>query len=108
VHHGSGQAAQGVTWAILGGVVAVLMISFSNWRELDRIEETLSGRLTQIESKVAEVGAKVDNLPTQAAQAAPPRRGPDPNRVYTIKTAGAPVKGPASAPVTIAEFSDFQ
>ena len=105
-HHGSGQTAQGLTWAILGGVVAVLMISFSNWRELDRIEETLSGRLSQIEARVAEVGNKVENLPTQAAQ--PARRGPDPNRVYTIKTAGAPIKGAVSAPVTIAEFSDFQ
>jgi protein-disulfide isomerase len=43
-----------------------------------------------------------------ASRAAAPARGPDPNRVYTLKTAGAPFKGPESAPVTIAEFSDFQ
>lgn len=89
------------------GVVAVLMISFSNWRELDGIEESLSDRLGKIETQVAELSDKVSNMPAQAA-AAPPRRGPDPNRVYTIKTAGAPAKGPANAAVTIAEFSDFQ
>lgn len=104
----SGSGGQGLTVATLCGVVALLMVSFSNWRELDRIEETLNGRLTQIEARVAEVGGKVDRLPTQAAQAAPAQRGPDPNRVYPIKTAGAPSKGPASAAVTIAEFSDFQ
>jgi hypothetical protein len=92
---------------ILGGVVALLVISFSNWRELDRIEESLAGRLGKIETQLAQVSDKVTNLPTQAA-AQPARRGPDPNRAYPIKTAGAPTKGPASAAVTIAEFSDFQ
>ena len=49
------------------------------------------------------IGLAMDREP-----ATPPRRGPDPNRVYRIKTAGSPTKGPASAAVTIAEFSDFQ
>ena len=88
--------------ATLAGVVAVLMISFSNWREIDRIQETLDNRLAQIENRIAEVA----NRAPAAAQ--PLQRGPDPNRVYEIRTAGAPVKGPATAAVTIAEFSDFQ
>ena len=41
-----------------------------------------------------------------AAQRAP--SGPDPNRRYTVNTAGAPAKGPNSARVKIVEFSDFQ
>jgi hypothetical protein len=44
-------------------------------------------------------------------RAAPATRaggGPDPDRVYAIKTDGAPVAGPLAAAVTIAEFSDFQ
>lgn len=87
------------------GVVAVLMISFSNWRELDGIEESLSDRLGKIETQVAQLSDKVGRAP---AAAAPAQRGPDPARVYPIKTAGAPTKGPASAAVTVAEFSDFQ
>ena len=88
----------------LGGVTVLLMISFANWREIDRIQENLDRRLDKIETEISQVGSRA---PTQAAAPAP-RRGPDPNRVYTIKTAGAPSKGPAGAAVTIAEFSDFQ
>ena len=86
----------------LAGVVAVLMISFSNYREIDRIQSSLDTKLTQIENRITEVA----NRAPAAAQ--PARRGPDPNRVYQIKSAGAPSKGPAKAAVTIAEFSDFQ
>lgn len=88
----------------LGGVMVLLMISFANWREIDRIQENLDRRLDKIETEISQVGSRA---PTQAAAPAP-RRGPDPNRVYAINTAGAPFKGPARAPVTIAEFSDFQ
>jgi hypothetical protein len=91
--------------ATLGGVVILLMISFSNWREIDDIQDSLDSKLTQIDSRIVQVSEKVDkvSVPSAAAQ-----RGPDPNRAYTIKTAGAPAKGPADAAVTIAEFSDFQ
>jgi protein-disulfide isomerase len=36
------------------------------------------------------------------------RRGPDPDRRYTVKTEGAPLRGATSGKVTIVEFSDFQ
>lgn len=102
--HGS---TQGLTLATLGGVMLVLIISFANWREIDGIEESLDRRLVQIDTRIAQVADKVVQLPAQAA-AQPPRRGPDPSKVYPIKTAGAPAKGPARAAVTVAEFSDFQ
>jgi len=51
----------------------------------------------------------------QVAQARPAAGGaaarggrPDPTKRYTVKTDGAPAKGPASAKVKIVEFSDFQ
>ena len=93
--------------ATLAGVVGILMLSFSNWRELDRIERALDTRLQAIETRIGQVSDQVDKLPSGPA-AQPARRRPDPNRVYQIKTAGLPAKGPAGAPVTIAEFSDFQ
>ena len=89
--------------ATLGGMVVLLMISFSNMREMGRIRTSLDNRLDQINNQIDQVAGKVDGV-----AARPPRRGPDPNRVYRIKTAGAPVKGAARAPITIAEFSDFQ
>jgi hypothetical protein len=86
--------------ATLGGVVAVLVISFASWRDVERIDRSLDERMDKLEARIDQIGTRA---PAQAAQ-----RGPDPNRVYTIQTAGAPARGPASAPVTIAEFSDFQ
>ncbi len=52
------------------------------------------------------------NLTAALAKAAPPPPAAvpaeDPNQVFKIDVAGAPVKGPKSAPVTIVEFSDYQ
>jgi hypothetical protein len=87
-------------------VVVVLMLSFSNYRELDQVQEALDDRLDTIDDRIAQLSDRVARQPSQAAQ--PARRRPDPDRVYQIKTAGLPAKGPAGAPVTIAEFSDFQ
>ncbi len=94
-----------VQFATLGGVAAVLALTWANARDIGRIDESLDARLGKIESRITQLATKVDKLPAQAQR---PRRGPDPNKVYQIKTAGAPAKGPASAAVTIAEFSDFQ
>jgi len=92
--------------ATLGGVVLLLMISFSNWRELSGIQSSMDGRLSQLDTRLGQLDARIDKV--AAAPARNQARGPDPNKVYPIKTAGAPAKGPASAVVTIAEFSDFQ
>ena len=93
----------GVRLATLAGVVALLVISIWNWRSVSRIQTGLDSRLSQIENRLGQVAGKVD---TVEARLQPARSGPDPNRVYTINTAGSPAKGPASAPITIAEFSD--
>jgi len=85
--------------ATLAGVVVLLMISFSNMRDIGRLDQGVG----KLEGQMAQVAAR----PAQAAPA--PARGPDPERVYAIKVASnAPARGPAGAPVTIAEFSDFQ
>ena len=82
--------------ATLAGVVAVLIVSFASWRDISRIDR----RLGELEARMDQVDSR--------APVSVPHRGPDPNLVYTVKTDGAPSRGHASAPVTIAEFSDFQ
>ena len=65
------------------------------------LEETQE-RTKRNEARIGEVD--------QAAKATPrpQRQGPDPDKVYTVKTTGAPSKGRVGAPIVIAEFSDFQ
>ena len=89
-------------------VAVVLVVSVLNLQAAKRIQSEFEGKLRRLEDRIAKVSDKISSPAAQPAAAPPPRRGPDPNRVYQIKTAGAPIKGPASAPVTIAEFSDFQ
>ena len=89
--------------ATLMGVALVALLTFLNWGLTREIQSRLAGienRLTQLSTKVEQVSAR--------AAAPAPARGPDPSRVYTIKTDGAPFKGAKDAPVTVAEFSDFQ
>ncbi len=88
--------------ATLAGVVGILMITFANMRDVDRLDRSLGERLGKLEGQIAQVA-------TRPAQPAAVPQGEDPNRVYTVKVAAdAPARGRANAPVTIVEFSDFQ
>lgn len=62
---------------------------------------------TELNNQMAQM---VTALNTKPSAQPPPQRpsGPDPDKVYTVKTEGAPFEGPPNAPITIAEFSDFQ
>ena len=85
--------------AILVGLALLVVIAGLNLYETRRQRTELKDQMAQL----------VTALNTKPA-APPPQRpsGPDPDKVYTVKTEGAPFKGPSGAPITIAEFSDFQ
>ncbi|MBZ5638287.1 MAG: hypothetical protein LAO51_05950 [Acidobacteriia bacterium] len=90
--------------AILAGIGVLIYMNGAVLRQARESRTDLGDRLGQVEARVAQLGTKVD----AAARSTPPRSGPDPDKVYTVRTEGSPAEGPASAPVVIAEFSDFQ
>ncbi len=97
-------------WAAAIVSVAVVAGSLVLADSLNGVTEQLdrtAGRLEEIRTAVADAKEALANLPAAAPQAAA-RRGPDPNRRYTVKTEGSPSLGRDIAAVTIVEFSDFQ
>jgi protein-disulfide isomerase len=89
---------------VLVGLGILLVLAGWCLAEVRGVRKDMAEKIGQLDTKVAALSTKVDSV----GRASQPQRGPDPNKVYTIKTAGSPSKGPAEAPVTIAEFSDFQ
>lgn len=67
---------------------------------------------TSIDRATVEIGelkGAMENAAVARAPAAPTRsRRPDPNRVYKVDVASAPVRGDEKAPITIVEWADFQ
>lgn len=88
--------------AILIGIAVLIVLTGLNVYETRRQRIELNDQMTQL--------AKAINARPAAPNPAQPARpsGPDPEKVYTVKTEGAPFEGSKSAPITIVEISDFQ
>lgn len=109
VRRPSGDSHSLLLGALVAGMAILLFLNFQTWTDERGFRQDLTDRLSALETRLTQLAAKVDTLPkTAAPAAAPARRGPDPNKVYTVKTLGRPVRGNEKAPITIAEFSDFQ
>jgi hypothetical protein len=93
-----------LAWLAIAGAIVMGVIGLVNTKALEAKLVAADARLDQVTAKLDGVASKVDNLVAQATA----RRGPDPNRVYRVNTAGVPSRGAAGAAITIAEFSDFQ
>ncbi len=103
-----GKLSENFSWlvriAMLAGLAVLIYMNATALRESRAGRKEQGDRLVQLDGRVTQLTAKVDAIGRQQQ----PRGGPDPNRVYTIKTDGSPSKGGAAAPIVIAEFSDFQ
>ena len=98
-------------WAAVGVALAIFGGSFLVANALDRLTgqiDRATGRLDKIEQAVASAKNELGKLASARPAAAPPRKGPDPNKRYSFKVAGSPALGPDTALVKIVEFSDFQ
>jgi protein-disulfide isomerase len=95
-----------VSWAAVVLAAIALWFAWSAKQELAAIKSDTASKLTAMDAKVGEAVQKVAQA--QARQQQPQQRGPDPNKVYPVKLEGTPIKGPATAPITIVEVSDFQ
>jgi hypothetical protein len=94
---------------VIGSVIVGGAILGGSWMLKGSLDET-AARLDAIRSGLAETKQALETVAKNQGQqpAQQRRRGPDPNKRYTINTKGAPRKGPASAKVQLVEFSDFQ
>jgi hypothetical protein len=105
---GMRRSQESSTWLVrIAMLVGLALLIYMNWtalREARAGRTELGDRLTRLDGQVTQLATKVD----QVARGAASQRGPDPNRAYPIRTDGSPAKGPATAPIVIAEFSDFQ
>jgi protein-disulfide isomerase len=72
-------------------------------------ELALADDLIKKGTPLAKVYEEALKLAPPAPAAPPPQPGaPDPNKVYNVQVGNSFAKGPASAPITIIVFSDFQ
>ena len=88
----------------LMGLAVVIVVSIQNWNETRKLQNAFAERFGAVDNRLTMLGNQIG----QGARQAQAPRGPDPNRVYQVRTDTAPAEGPKAAPITIAEFSDFQ
>lgn len=92
---------------LVGAIIIAVALVAAGLLVKGAIDRTAS-RLDAVASGLAETQKALQAVAQAQAKPADNRRGPDPNRRYTVNAAGAPAQGPMEARVKIFEFSDFQ
>jgi len=100
----TGGGGGGIQWLPIVLAVGALGLGFVAWTDAKKVRDDFTKRLVDLDQKMIQLQTQVAN----AAKAKPPQQGPDPNKVYEIKTTGSPTHGNPTAPIVIAEFSDYQ
>src|SRR6266852_1634757 len=85
---------------ILIGVTVLIALAGLNVYETRQQRIEMNDRMTQLATAINSRPAAPN--PVQPARPS----GPDPEKVYTVKTEGAPFEGSKSAPIQIVEISD--
>lgn len=99
------QDGGGTSWLPIVVAFCALGLGFVAWTDAKKVKDETLKRFVDMDTKVIQLQAQVAN----AAKAKPaPQQGPDPNKVYTVRTEGSPTKGNPKAPIIIAAFSEFQ
>jgi protein-disulfide isomerase len=84
--------------------LAIVAAGFLIGESIDSSSEQIASSLQKIQTAMASAPGAA-----QVRNAAPPRGNrPDPNRKYTVSTAGSPSSLPGKGKIEIVEFSDFQ
>jgi protein-disulfide isomerase len=92
-------------WLPVVLAAGALVLGFVAWTDTKKVKDDLTRRLAEVDQRVL----GLQNDVAKAAKAPPQQQqGPDPNKVYPVKLEGSPYKGNPTAPVVIAEFSDYQ
>ena len=102
---GDSSSGPGLSWLPIVLAVVALGLGFMAFTDGKKMKADTTKRLVDIDTRITQ-------LQTQAASAAkarpPAQQGPDPNKVYPVNIAGSPTRGNPTAPIVIAEFSDYQ
>ena len=95
-----------LSWLPIVLAVGALVLGFVAWTDARQVKSDTLKRLVDMDTKMLQLQTQVTNA--AKAKPAPPQQGPDPNKVYTVRTEGSPAKGNPAAPIVIAAFSEFQ
>lgn len=99
-----GGGGSGAQWLPVVLAVVALGLGFVAWTDAKKVKDDTGRRLADLDSRLIQLQTQVANAAKPKPQ---PQQGPDPDKVYTVKADG-PTKGNPTAPIVIAEFSDYQ